>query len=440
MRPQAWPAAIVRMVEPAGIGDLADCLPETRPRAGFVGKNTAGPVRKGRPETGETAETLPECRRTSEQGIGAPRVVIQRFVQHPLAHTARGENDLRRLCDPDQPAQHDGCRPYRLDASRGNRRKLGERLIALARQQPREVGKRQGIDPVAVDHPDCPVLLRHMHFRQRPPRAADGIERLARGPGEPVDGAQRFLDQRADGFALPHGLVETQRPQRQRRHFADLLAVDPDKLQTAAAQIADNSLCLGKTGHDAVGGKPRFVLAAQHPDLEAEPALQRFDKGGPVRRLAHRCGRKSRQTVDLHGRGRTDEPAEILVGLDQSFRIEPAAGLHAAAQSAHHLLVENRRRRARRALEHHQADGVRSDIDDRDPCSEIVRGAGRRAAEALSDRQDGDVSGHRSFGETGRHSGPSPHPRPGRDRLIGGRFPLPRNALPRPERLGLVMK
>ena len=126
--------------------------------------------------------------------------------------------------------------------------------------------------------------------------------------------------------------------------------------------------------------------------------------------------------------------------------------MHAAAQSAHHLLVENRRRRARRALEHHQTDGVRSDIDDPDPRSEIVRGAGRHAADALigaladaladafADWQDGDVSGHRSLGQTGRHTGPSPHPCPGRDRPVGGRFPLPRNALPRPERLGLVMK
>ena len=236
---------------------------------------------------------------------------------------------------------------------------------------------------------------------ERPPGAADGIERCPPGVGEPADVAERFPDQGADPLALRHRLVEPQRPERQGRHIAHPFAADPDKFQAAAAQIADDALRPGEAGHDAIGRKPRLVLAAQDPDLEAWIAPQRLDEGRPVRRLAHRRRREGRDAGDLHGGRRADEPAEIFLRPGDAVRVEPAAGLHAAAEPAHHFLVEDRRRRAGRTLEHHKADRIGADIDDRDPPPEKVIGSlGVRNAGAAvgirAGRQHGDSAGSRA--------------------------------------------
>ena len=432
--------AVVRMVDPAGVGNLAGRPAQARPFPAFLREEAAGPGGEPRSEAGEAAEALTVGGCPGEQRIGAPRPQVESFVKHPLADAARGEDDLRRPGDADQAAQHDRRRPHRLDPPDRDRRKPLQPPLALAGQKFREIGELHGSGPVPVDHPERPVVLRHMHLGQRAPRTADGIERLASRAGKPVDFGQRLLDRSADRFALRHGLVEAQRAERQGRHLVGLLAADPDELQAAAAQVADDALGPGKAGHDAVGRKAGLVLAAQHPDFEARIAPQRLDEGRAVRRLAHGRGRKGRQARHLHGGGRTDEAAQVRPGLDDAVRVEPAGGAQAAAQPAHHLLVEDRNRRAGRPLEHHKADGIGADVDDGDPPPEIiVRCPGFRAGFAAvrgrADRQYGDVTRSETlrgsvFGEAGGHSGafPQGHPLNGILSMASGRRQAGRRA------------
>src|SRR5262249_27237511 len=83
----------------------------------------------------------------------------------------------------------------------------------------------------------------------------------------------------------------------------------------------------------------------------------------------------------------------------------PPGALEVAAEAAQHLLVEDRHGGARRRVEHDQADRVRADVDDAVPV--VLEARPRRH----------DVGSARNA-ET----------------------PALRSALPRPERLGLVMK
>ena len=49
----------------------------------------------------------------------------------------------------------------------------------------------------------------------------------------------------------------------------DDAAADPDQLEAAAAEIADDAIGVGDAGDDTEARQPRLIIAADHLDAEA---------------------------------------------------------------------------------------------------------------------------------------------------------------------------
>ena len=117
--------------------------------------------------------------------------------------------------------------------------------------------------------------------------------------------------------------------------------------------------------------------------------------------------------VDRERPRQRDEALQIGEGERDPVGIEPAGRRDAAAEAAHDLFVEQRQQGAAEPLEDDKAQRVGADIDDGDAADRIAR----------------VPVGHQRWRICGRRITARPA-------AAGPR----RNALPRPERLGLVMK
>ena len=112
-----------------------------------------------------------------------------------------------------------------------------------------------------------------------------------------------------------------------------------------------------------------------------------------------------------------------------AFLVQPPVAAEPAAEAAEHLLVEQQQRRARQAVEDDETDRIRSDIDDADapfPRASWPRASRRRAflPHGAARRRILDPATRRqAFLKSSK-----------------GAFLDFLSALPRPERLGLVMK
>ena len=127
-----------------------------------------------------------------------------------------------------------------------------------------------------------------------------------------------------------------------------------------------------------------------------------------VARLAHRRGRNDREVIDLQRAGKRDETLQIGEGELDAVRVETSGPGDTASERAHDLFVEQRQQTGAEPFEHDKAQRVRTDIDD-------------------GDTPDG--SGGVAIRHAARRS----------QRATSRAWPR-RKALPRPERLGLVMK
>ena len=191
--------------------------------------------------------------------------------------------------------------------------------------------------------------------------------------------------------------------------------IERDQLQAAAAEIAHGAIGTGYGGDHAQGRQVRFLRAGQLAHGHAATALDVLKEAGAVGGIARGRGGQHRELVHPHGAGDGDEAPEARHGLVDAFGGKAASGRQVPPQPAQGALVEQRQGHPAQMVVDHQAHGVGAKIDDPDP----RRGpaCGRPKTGALVGRHD-QLLRSASFGA-------------GRERL---------RALPRPDKLGLVMK
>ncbi len=261
---------------------------------------------------------------------------------------------------------------------------VGDRQRIVARD---DVEPRQGA-PRAADHVEWPAP---------PARAESGF---LQSPGEPPP--QILLRGRV-------GIAEAQDPEGQRDAGMDHAAADVGELEAAAAEIADQPVGVGEAREHALPRQPAFLLAGNHPRLEAQrPDL--VEEGVAVAGVADGGGGEDSNVTHLH---LADQQPEAAQGGERPG-LRPLAEHSGLAQSlaeaGEHLFVEDDGRRPRRSGIDDEAHRVGADVDDR----------------------------HRLGVKQGSPHGPYPH-WPRRRRSFGT-DPLSLSAAPRPERDGLVMK
>ncbi len=136
-----------------------------------------------------------------------------------------------------------------------------------------------------------------------------------------------------------------------------------------------------------------------------------------VARLAHRRRRDDRQMIDAERSRQRDEALQIGKGKLDAVAVEAAGRRDAAPEAAHDFLVEQRQQGCAEAFEDDKTQRIGADVDD-------------------GDATDGaEVAGEVAIGHcvSGRRQ-------PGTAVSAACRRVARRSALPRPDRLGLVMK
>jgi hypothetical protein len=204
-----------------------------------------------------------------------------------------------------------------------------------------------------------------MHPRQRPPGATDQIEVAATALGQPGVLAQFLLgdgagpdDVAAGAFRQPDGT------DRQRGGAADLAGFQPHQFQAAAAEVAQDAIRRREAEQQPIGGKPALLLPGQDADRHAGHALlQCGGEFGAVAGIPHRGGGHHLQRVRLHGAGDGVVAAHHGQRLADRVLIQPAAALQPTAEAEHRLFIEDRLRVPPPSLEHHEANGVGTEVD-----------------------------------------------------------------------------
>jgi len=267
-----------------------------------------------------------------------------------------------------------------------------------------------------MQHAQRMLRLRHVDAADGPPRPADHIQRAALDLRQPVHAFQRRIDPLA---AAPTAVLrpQPQRPQRQRGAGAKSAGADLHQLQAAAAQVT----------HQAVG----LRAGRQHPQCRQPALLAAVDQLRPdprglgdlvkeriaVAGIPHGRGRDGQDVVDLHLPHQAREPIQRMQSPFLARRIQVAGDLEATPQTAQDLFVEYGQRRPYQACVDHQTHRVGTDVDDgRQPV--IASPPGGRLCPL---GRPGRLRHQRSVTSSGDTAEVS-------------------IALPRPERLGLVMK
>ena len=398
--------AVVRVLAPADVGEMAGDAAQPAAPGAAAFEQRGGPVEQRLAGGAEPGFAGGQLDGGGERRVGAALAVGELRIEETLAqalggkrHPSRPRRGQRRLHQ--RAGQRQAGAP-----SLGDSAHPPQRLRAENRGQPGDVGHSAGGNGMAVDHVQRMAGMGHVQPRHRPPRPADRVEVPPLRGAQPVDAGERLVDplQRVGG-PLPVEVGEAQDAERQGRLAQHASAADLDQLEAPAAEVADDPLGAGHPPDHAEGRDTRLVLAAQDVDALAAGLAHPVGEVAPVGRLAHRRGGDQRQPADLHPAG---EPAEPRDGIDRRFdgRVAQPVGMgEVAAEGADRALVEHRLRRPRPAVIDDEPDRIGADVDDPDR----LAGLRRRAS-----------------------AGPGDQP--------GSRAPPLRSALPRPDRLGLVMK
>ncbi len=219
--------------------------------------------------------------------------LAQKAVDRALAHAERGEDDVVRLHLPDDHIEEERTERQGLLAARRQTVETLQgcrRTVGVAR---RDLQGFAGIEAIAVNGRQRIARLAHVKLRERAPRSADGVKCLAAHLAEPILGRQTLLDQR-DGFGLlALGLVhERKTSERQRNLMIERLALKPDQLDAAAAQVANNAGGVFEPCQNARRRQFRLFGVADDPDRHPAGLLGARQKLRSVLRPPHRCGCK----------------------------------------------------------------------------------------------------------------------------------------------------
>ena len=300
-----------------------------------------------------------------QERILAPLLVIKELVEEPLAHAQRRHDDLGRAGEADDLLHHQRPVGEQRPSGSGNGFDRVERVGLHPLDQPGEVDGIARRNDVVVHHMQRIAALLHVQPRQRPPRAADGVE------GAPAHG----LDLRQPVQCLAHQLrgllhaaaravLQRQTTERHGRSRTEPVSLDLDHLERPAAEVAHDAVRLPDPGDHPEGRQLGLALARDQLDRLARHMLAARQEFGPVCRITGGRGGQDPDLADLHGVAQHAEPRQRRQRLVDGVGRQPPGAEHVAAQPAQHLLIEDRRRGAHQSLIGDQADRVRADIDD----------------------------------------------------------------------------
>ena len=208
------------------------------------------------------------------------------------------------------------------------------------------------------------AILVQVQARQRTPGAADCVEGLASADGQPLDIAERlFRDLLRLGDLPIRIFLQADAAERQGLAAADLVVLDLDELETAAAEVADDAVRPPDAGHDAVRGKTRLVAARQQPHRRAANRFDRRQELLAIGGIAGRGGGKDVQVGNADLVAQAAEPHQRPARLVRRLVRQAARCADATPEAGKHLFVEQHRRGARVSFVDDEADRVRSDID-----------------------------------------------------------------------------
>src|SRR5205814_7755971 len=107
-----------------------------------------------------------------------------------------------------------------------------------------------------------------VQLSERPPSAADRVERPALATSQKLEVVERILD---DLLGLLHraagAVLQRQAAERHCRAGLDAAAVDIDQFERAAAKVADDAVRAMESGDHAKRGQFGLALAGNHVDL-----------------------------------------------------------------------------------------------------------------------------------------------------------------------------
>src|SRR6056297_353716 len=239
-----------------------------------------------------------------------------------------------------------------------------------------------GAHAVFVQHVQRIAAPRHVDLGNRPPGAADEKEPVALFAEFLLHGGEGVADMGLAPLLAALEVGQLERPQRRGDARAHGAAVDRRQFHRRAADIAHQTVGPGPAQKHALRREPRLFAPVDDPEFEAGFPLDLGAEIGAVLGVAHRrCGHGD-QRAGIHAIGQHLEPAQRLDRALAPLGVEPPYFGHAGAEGAHDLFVGEIGRAARRAVKHHEADGVGADIDHAHPAKRAGRVAiEERAAE-----------------------------------------------------------
>src|SRR5262249_34673942 len=106
-----------------------------------------------------------------------------------------------------------------------------------------------------------------MQACQRPPRSADGVEIAVLALLQPIDLGELRIDDLSRALQITtRGIDQPQAPERKRRGVTEPALAHVDQLEAAAAEIADEAVCVVNSGNHADCSELRLLGAREHLD------------------------------------------------------------------------------------------------------------------------------------------------------------------------------
>ena len=276
------------------------------------------------------------------------------------------------------------------------------------------------------------LALAHVQARQRAPGAADGVESPASEIVEQLRLLQRVARDLGRLLRRAIGKLEQrQAAERQGDAAPDLAAGDVGKLERAAAEVADHAVGGPDRRRHAQAGELRFARAGEQVDLATDRPLRQLEELWTVGGVAHRRRRQRAQVGDAHRPAQDAEALQRPQRLGRRVLGKKAGRRDAATEPAQHLLVEDRGERAAQRFIGDEADRIRPDVDDR-------HGFARQPPSCFQPRHSILPAARPVAGRSQPAWAPLRFNRATCDSGALGRDSA--SDLPRPDRLGLVMK
>ena len=319
-----------------------------------------------------------------DQRVAPAQAVGHLFVEQPLADAIAGHGQFGGRKAFGQLRQHRRGQRHQLHP-RGRDIHPRAQIVQIAGRDPGHgVGDRLGRHAVFVQDSHRIGGAFHVQTGDGAPRSAHQIDALVMGAHDLGQPRHHLLDVLAQSVLAAGYLLQPERPQRRRHPLADLAVRDLGQFHRVAADVADQAPGIGPSQQHPLGRQARLFLAVDDMHADAGFAFDAGLKGGAVLGLAHRGGGHAGQGLDPHAPSQRGKALQGGKAPLDPLGVQAAGLGHPGAQPGHDLFVVEIGGRAGRAVEHHHADRVRSDIDH----AHARQGPFRLLVEFLAERLD----------------------------------------------------